>query len=592
VSSTGEAARTSFAGRRFGAFRSEAALLLFLAAATAALWIASRGKWSDAIIDTGTEWIYADSLAHGDLLYRDLIYWFGPFTPYYQAAFLRAFGSGFPALVIAGIVGSLGTIAALYFLLRRVTGRLEAIAWTGLAIAALVFLPDAGGSILGMGYRIWHPATFTLIALSLASRPAASNATGRALAAGLLCGLAGLCRTEWGLIALGGVATAQAVLGRPRWARDVVLSAAGAAGLFFAGLGAFVFAAGSDAVLSDGHVLLTGISPETRKFLMHFSGLDDWKKGLVQMFYAAAMWTGGVFVIERIATGRGRRTWVFVAVGLVLVVSAALGGAHGAVLFSAAPLACVAAIPAGFLRRGRPRSAALASAGIAGLLAMHRRFLHIVDSPYVGPPLLFAFVSAAGLLHLLVVRRPGPARRRLRRALAAGLALLVAVAFAGRIAWYANDDRVAIAGTGGMVGAKPRLAREIEATAESVRRSTSDGDTLVVFPEGQIVNALSGRRNPLRQKLYIPGYLTSRDEAPLLQELARTRPRAIVVWPRLTTEYGPGRFGDDYAQSVLRWILDHYAEQPPPVPRSRVRIFLSRGDRGRVPAAARIIRFP
>jgi hypothetical protein len=339
-----------------------------------------------------------------------------------------------------------------------------------------------------------------------------------------------------------------------------------------------VLAAGAGAVLSDGHVLLTGISPETRKFLVHFSGLDDWRKGLVQMLYAAAMWTGGVLVIERLTTGKGRRVPVFVAVGVVLVISAALGGAHGAVLFSAAPLACVAAIPAGLARRGRPHGAALAAAGVAGLLATHRRFLHIVDSPYVGPPLLFAFVAAAGLLHRMTVRRPGSARRRLRLVLAAGLGILIASAFAGRIAQYSSMERIAIAGTGGVIGATPRVAREIEATADWVRRSTSDGDFLVVFPEGQILNALSGRRNPLRQKLYIPGYLTERDEGPILQEMSRARPRAIVIWPRLTTEYGPGRFGEDYAQGVMQWILEHYEEQAPPIPRARVRIFLERLD--------------
>jgi hypothetical protein len=279
VSSAEGAAATSVAGRRFGAFRAEGGAALLLAAATVGLWIASRGKWSDAIIDTGTEWIYADSLARGDLLYRDLIYWFGPFTPYFQAAFLRVFGSGFPALVIAGVVGSLATLAALYALLRRVTGRWEAIAWTGLAVAALVFLPDAGARSSAWDIGSGTPRTFTLIALSLASRPSAGNAKGRAMVAGLLCGLAGLCRTEWGLIALAGVATAQAVLSRPRWMRDVFLSAACAAGLFGAGLGAFVLAAGGDAVLSDGHVLLTGISPETRKFLVHFLRSRRLEKG-------------------------------------------------------------------------------------------------------------------------------------------------------------------------------------------------------------------------------------------------------------------------------------------------------------------------
>jgi hypothetical protein len=506
-----------------------AAASFALAAATLLLFAVSRGKWSDAIIDTGTEWIYADSLARGELLYRDVIYWFGPFTPYFQAAFLWALGSGFPALVAAGIAGSLATVVALYVLLRRVTGRRESLGWTALAVAALVFLPNAGGSILGMGYRIWHPATFTLLALWVTTGLPGAAPFRRAALAGLLCGMAALCRTEWGLIALAGVAIAGAVLDSRRWLRDAVTAGA-------------VAVAGRDAVLRDGHVLLTGVSPETRQFLFRFSGVADWRRGLAQLFYSAAMWVGAVLAIEWLALGRARarRTAAFVAVGTVLVVSAVAGGASGAVLFSGAPLVCLAAIPTGFARRERPRGAALAAAGIVGLLGSHRRPFHIGDSAYVGPPLLFAFVAAAGLLHLLVAlpRRSGP-RRRLRAALAGGLWLLVAVAFVGRCAQYESDERVAIPGTGGMVSAEPRTAQEIVATAQTIRRITSPGDGLVVFPEGQIVNALANRTNPLRQKLYVPGYVTSENEASLIEELSRTKPRALAA---LDQRIRPGPF--------------------------------------------------
>ena len=98
------------------------------AAATAGLWIVSRGKWSDAIIDSGREWIVPDALSRGELLYRDVVYWFGPFTPYFQAAFFRVFGSGFGTLVLSGAAAACGTIAALCLAARRVTGRAEA-AW-------------------------------------------------------------------------------------------------------------------------------------------------------------------------------------------------------------------------------------------------------------------------------------------------------------------------------------------------------------------------------------------------------------------------------------------------------------------------------
>jgi len=94
--------------------------------ASVGLFLVSLGKWSDPIIDSGSEWMYADALARGQLLYRDVVYWFGPFTPYFQAIFLRIFGSSFVSLVISGIVGSVFTLVALYWALRRVSGRREA----------------------------------------------------------------------------------------------------------------------------------------------------------------------------------------------------------------------------------------------------------------------------------------------------------------------------------------------------------------------------------------------------------------------------------------------------------------------------------
>jgi hypothetical protein len=558
------------------------------AVATGVLWVVSRGKWSDAIVDTGTEWMYADALSRGRLLYRDLIYWFGPLTPYWQAAFLRAFGPSFGSLAAAGIAGSLAALGALFLALSVVTRRREALLWTGLAVPLLVFMPYAGGSILGMGYRIWHPATFALLGLALACRPARRSGAARAIGVGLLCGLAALSRTEWGLLALAGAVVGLCVLRRPGWLRDAALAAAAAGVLFFGVIGAFVLAAGRGPVLSEAHLFLTGLSPETRRFLWRFARLDDWPQGVAQLFYSAAMWAGAVLVLYRIALGRQGRPGLgkaFAAVVVVLAVSALFGGASLAVLFSAAPLVCLAAIPAGWIRRGRPGGAALCAAGVVGLLSSHRRPFDIGDSPYVGPPLLFALVAAAGLLHLLTVTaKPREVRRRLRNALSTGTVLLIAAAFAGRVAQYSSDDRVPVPGTGGMLTASPRTVREIVATAAAVRAATREDEGLVVFPEGQVVNALSGRANPLRQTLYIPGYLSRDNEASLIEDLSRKRPAAIVLWPRSTDEYGPGTFGEDYGRAVLAWIRENYQRLPEPLPRARARIYLRKGAGRPAPA--------
>ena len=118
--------------------------------ASAGLFLVSRGKWSDAIIDSGREWIVPDALARGELLYRDVVYWFGPFTPYLHAGFFRLFGSSFATLVLAGVVGSVGVLAALFFALRTVTERREAALWTALAVPALLLRSPAVASTLSL----------------------------------------------------------------------------------------------------------------------------------------------------------------------------------------------------------------------------------------------------------------------------------------------------------------------------------------------------------------------------------------------------------------------------------------------------------
>lgn len=544
--------------------------LALLMAASLILWSASLGKWSDPLIDSGSEWIYADALSRGALLYRDVVYWFGPLTPYFHALFFALFGSSFQSLAVAGVVGSLGTLAALYLALRRVTAPPEAAIWTALAIPALVFMPHAGGSIIGMGYRIWHPATFALLAVAVGVGGRSRSPLIAPLAAGSLAALAGLSRTEWGLAAWAAASLAVALRSRRRGStgRDVALVTAGFAAVFATGLGIFVIAAGPEAVFRDGHVLLTGLPAETRTFLVRFSGIRDWRRGLLELLYSAGMWAGAflailILTLWKKESPRARCQRVLSLGGLLalLGVTALLGGASGAVLFSGAPAIALAALAVG-VRRGRgPRHAALVAYGFLGLVLSYRRPFHIGDSAYVAPPLLFAFVSAAGLLRA-ALRGRGRARRPLRRALNVAVLLAVGLAFIGRSVQYRSDDRVPVPGTAGMLRAWPLRSREIAALAGAIRSRTREGDGLVVFPEGQILNFLSGRGNPVRHKLFIPGYLSEENEERILAELQRSAPRAVVIWRRASPEYGRGFFGEDYGRRIARWIDAHYAMAP------------------------------
>lgn len=541
-----------------------------LGVATVALFLVSRGKWSDALIDSGNVWMIPFTISQGALLYRDVVYWFGPFTPYFHGAVFRILGPTFSTLVVAGILGSVATIAALYYAIRRVVARTEALLWSALAIPALVFMPNSGGAVLGMGYRMWHAATFALLAVAVLVGSAPTHRGRRGLLAGGLAGVAGLCRTEWGLLTL-----LVAVLVPYRGEEDGRAWRAAfavAAGFLLVFGGVFLLfgvAAGWPALLQDAPVLLFNLPAETRAHAA-FSGGSGWPDGVWTLLYSGAIWLAvfllmDIVALRKLDPSRPRRRLPWLAALLGVFAAAALGGGAlaGGLVWSAAPLVCAVSGVVG-LRSGRsPVATALFGFGTLGLLLSHRRFFFIEDAPYVGPPLLFAVVCAAGLVSMAVSReRNGASRERLGRGVAVLVALLIGVAFAVRLFEYGRDDRIAIRGTAGFLSARPELAREIEDLGAAIRSGSRDGECLVVFPEGEVLNFLSGRPNPIRHKLYLPGYVNAANEGEIVAELQRASPAAVVIWRRSLGEYGSGPFGENYGREIRRWIDRNYDRQP------------------------------
>jgi hypothetical protein len=469
--------------------------------------------------------------------------------------------------VVAGLLGSIATIAALYYAIRRVASRTEALLWSAFAIPALVFMPNSGGAVLGMGYRMWHAATFALLAIAVLVGPRETHPGRRALLAGGLAGLAGLCRTEWGLATIL-VAVLVALRGEKdrRRAARAGLAVAGGFLLVFGGVFAlFGVAAGWPALLRDAPVFLFNLPAETRAHAA-FSGGSGWPDGVWTLLYSSAIWLAAFLLMDIVALRkldptRARRRLPWLAALLGLFAAAAWGGGAlaGGLVWSAAPLVCAVSCVVG-LRSGRaPVATALFGFGMLGLLPSHRRFFFIGDGAYVGPPLLFAVVCAAGLTSMAVSREPNSAAREgLRRGVAVLVVLLIGVAFAVRLVEYGRDDRVVIRGTAGFLTARPELAREIEDLGAAVRAGSSDGEGLVVFPEGEVLNFLSGRRNPIRHKLYLPGYVNAANEGEIVRELQAAAPAAVVIWRRSLGEYGSGPFGENYGRLIRRWIDRNY----------------------------------
>ncbi len=85
-------------------------------------------------------------------------------------------------------------------------------------------------------------------------------------------------------------------------------------------------------------------------------------------------------------------------------------------------------------------------------------------------------------------------------------------------------------------------------------------DTLLVLPEGILVNYLLRRRTPTRFVNFMPPELVFFDEQTIVTEIANDPPDFVVLFHRPTDEYGYPFIGEGYGEPAVDWIRTHYRE--------------------------------
>ena len=118
--------------------------LVALTVVFVALAISGWGAWPDVLVDFGRELYAAWRVSAGDVLYRDVASFYGPLSPYVNAAVFRLLGVSLRSLVLFNLALLAGTAWMLRALLLRAgTARLVATA------AAAAFL-----ALFGFGHLI------------------------------------------------------------------------------------------------------------------------------------------------------------------------------------------------------------------------------------------------------------------------------------------------------------------------------------------------------------------------------------------------------------------------------------------------------
>ena len=582
-----------------------------IAAAAVAMATLTWGTWPDAIYDYGTHLYVPWQLARGRRLYVDLDYFYGPLSAYLNAGLFRLFGVGLWTLVWANLAVLAGVLAVVRHLAGTAAagvvvgvfafGQYVAIGnynWAcpychevthgvalGLAAVAAVAAHGRGGR------RRWLAVAGVAVGLGLLTKPEVSAATVAAVAVGVALQSRAVSARGDRRSRLSPSAAADADPGptRPgsvqhvRRALAVALPAAGVVAVAFAMLAlhgglpaAFAGVVGPWRWVVDRRV--GGLA-----FYRQGMGTDDLSGNLAWMAVSLL----GTVAVAAVAAATAVRRWRVPA--LVAAVAAGVAiGLHGSWAFAVARpwpvlVAGVAVVAVERAVRGpvvdQPTWAARATLAVFALGLLAKMALAARVSQY---GFTLALPAAAVLTDAAV--RWGPAALS-ARGLDGRWAAVVAFSFIALLVGIHVDVTASMVakkhvreGTGRDQFWADDRGRSVDAAVAAV----GGADTVLVAPQGLMVNYLARRPDPIAVLNLMPPELATTGEAAVLAELRRHPPAAVVVLGTDTADGGllltEGHHV--YGRSIVTWIRAHYEPDPAArVPPGELGLFVLRRRR-------------
>lgn len=542
------------------------------------------GTWPNPYVDFGRELYVPWRLAEGDVLYRDIAWFNGPLSAYWNTLLFQSFGPGLSVLVSANLLTVAALVAILHALLGRISGRLAAFVAVDLFLVLFAFnrVDAIGNDNYLTPYS--HEVTHGLL-LAVAAWLAFARLRARPLRAAVICGallgLVALTKAEIFVAAAGGLAVTFAL--DPQTRRPSVA-------------GAFLAAAGLPLLAS--FLLLQLAMPPAEAFR---ASLGAWpalfESGVTsQYFYRAtqgwvgladnlgrllgwaAAWAVALAAVAGLSLGmrssdqNARKPGgqamvlaaVFVGVGTVIAYAGGALAANWPDFLRPLPLAMAALAVASAIEAVRtPREDGVPAlrTGLlvfAGLLLAKVALRVRLDQYGFALAMPATLAMVAVVLHTLptwLERRGGDARV----ACAAGLGVLAAVVLgmAPLLAARTGERSQPVGQPPDAFLAEAKAAAVLAELTDALREREAT-ETLAVVPEGVMINYLARRRNPTGHVNFMPPELLIFGEERILAAFRRDPPDLVALSHKDTQEYGVGFFGQGYGELLYGWVEANY----------------------------------
>jgi hypothetical protein len=573
-------------------------VVIVLAFLALSLW--SWRKWPDILVDFGRELYVPWQLSTGKVLYRDIAYFNGPFSPYLNALWFHLFGVSITTIAVCNLAILALSTVMIYRLFHDACDRLTATACCGTFLCVFGFaqLADIGNYnfVSPYSHELTHGLALSIGMIFCLALYFKRCRPPRVFLAGFLLGLVFLTKMEVFLAAFAaaGLGLVTLCLIEPESRRQTVFAAFwGIAGWGLAiGMGiGFLASQMPFGVAVHGiagaweSVARTDVTRNL--FYMRSMGLDQPIARLLILIRASA---AVLFLI--LATAAADAALKLPARTKVVAMTASVGFLVVSTFLkrSTNPWMENGWLPVPWLLVGGVLP--FATLALPAALALARRitkqdhrllplviwsvFAFVLMGKIILSPRLFhygfalampaALALVACVLHFLPhalqrIHGGGDVFRRF------ALAMLIADAiFLLKISnGYYSSKNLAVGSGGDAIltlpsKADPRGAAvaEVLARIDAVIPSQA---SFVVLPEGVMLNYLSRRINPTPYVTFMPPELSIFGERNILMAMQQHPPDFVLLVPKDTSEYGVAPFGVDpnYGMEIMEWVKQEYA---------------------------------
>ena len=545
-------------------------------------------KWGDLIVDIGREMYVPLELVSGKMLYRDIFYLYGPFSPYFNALLFKLFGAHIYSLVLSGII----TICVTSLLIYKISRSFLNVFFSTFAVLTFLFVFAFGhytyngnyNFILPYSYPAIHGIMFSLLAvyfffISFFKRPSRRNI----FFYGIFLIATFLCKIEIGMSLLLSIIVSLCIyFGRERPVPGKIFAAFFtylALPIIFLTLGYSLFFLTSGSIIQKSNIfdVFFGNMDIKNVFTSNLSGVLDIERNISEIFFTSLYYiffciffAAGGFILKRVsnlkdaskrAISYHATKVVFILIGMIIF--SKLFTSYS-MQYKILPIICLATIIVSlwsFIRHGKAQALYISTLALFSLLLMTRMLFNAWAGHYgfyiLVPGLIVYYVFFLRLIPQAF--NSETSRRFIRLGFFCIFVLFIIYHFNTSIFCYNNKTLKIDSDRGTLyVFNNPREARARE-LIEFLKGNVGSDKSLVVFPEGLTINFLSGIKNPLYYYIYLPQDLLKesiRDE--LIEDMEEKGIDYVALIQRSTAEYGYPVFGKDYAREIMEYVAQNY----------------------------------